>query len=285
MSEKSLKRKLDRRRRERDDKEEESVAVKIRKIVGLVFFIAVLILTINLCIVMIHRINTVALKDDYERVFIRELFLMAFLLVGSLDLWLGFFTAFKNKALKVIGWILRVLVLAGCVCILFISSRVIAGGMKHSAENADCVIVLGMALEDGKPTRDLIYRLEEAIDYKEKNPKAILILTGGNPDENGKTEAKVMCDFLKENGIKDDSIFLEDKASTTRENFKNSAEMIHENAKVAIITNNYHMNRAVRIAEEANFRNVVRLPAHADWKTYIASLMWEVVMEINNIIS
>ena len=65
-----------------------------------------------------------------------------------------------------------------------------------------------------------------ALDYLERYPEAQLILTGGNADESGRTEAAVMRDILIEQGVPDDRLILEDQAQTTKENFRNIAGIV-----------------------------------------------------------
>ncbi len=59
--------------------------------------------------------------------------------------------------------------------------------------------MLGLALENGKPTPDLLARLDTARKYLERYPETRLILTGGNAAEPGRTEAANIC---MESGIK-----------------------------------------------------------------------------------
>ena len=60
--------------------------------------------------------------------------------------------------------------------------------------------MLGLALENGQPTKPLLLRLDTAENYLEENPDAKLVLTGGNADSSGKTEAEAMRELLAEKG-------------------------------------------------------------------------------------
>jgi len=51
-----------------------------------------------------------------------------------------------------------------------------------------------------------------------------------------------------------------------------------------LVSSNYHMSRAVRLAETAGFTHVIRLPAPSAAAPYGANVMWEVVMEINRLL-
>lgn len=256
-----------------------------RRAIGDTMIVLVLLFTAYLCIIMLQRINAVVLKETYRKIFHNELILCGILLLFSLDLRFGFFTLLRPKVLRIIGWCLRILVVLFAAVILLFCGRVVFGGMRNTAQEAEHVIVLGMALQDGKPTRDLLYRLDTAQRYLEEYPSAILILTGGNPNEAGLTEAGVMQSILSDRGVPAERMILEDKASSTRENFTNSAQMLDSARPVVLISSNYHMNRAVRMAEEAGFHNCLRLPSPSDPLQYGANMMWEVILEFNDLVA
>ncbi len=148
-------------------------------------------------------------------------------------------------------------------------------------ENA---IVLGLALEDGKATEDLQYRLDAAQKYIAKNPSSKLILTGGNPGPDGRTEVEVMCDILLECGVPEESMILENQADTTEANFRNTAQMIDPHEPVVLISSNYHMERAVSIAHQTGFDNVYRMPARSARISYGVNVLWETIIDINNFV-
>ena len=138
-------------------------------------------------------------------------------------------------------------------------------------------------LENGKPTDDLLARMDTAQTYLEGYPEAYLILTGGNADESGCTEAAVMRDILAERGIPDDRMILEDQAETTKANFRNTAQIIDSSKPVVLISSNYHMDRAVKTAKNAGFSNVLRLPAPSSFRSFGANVLYEVILELNEL--
>ena len=229
---------------------------------------------------MLHRISTVVLKQNYRKIFSYELAVCAVLLVFALDVRFGFFTKLLLKICKIIGWALRAAVIIMTAVILFFGGKIIAGSMINTSAPADHVVVLGHALEDGKPAPDLLYRLETAKQYLDRNPDATLILTGGNPDKSGKTEAGVMCELLTELGVPQDKMILEDKAQTTKRNYENTIKMIDPKQPVVLISSNYHMDRAVLTARDAGFENILRLPAPSEFLYFGANVMWEIVLEL-----
>ena len=94
-----------------------------------------------------------------------------------------------------------------------------------------------------------------------------------------------MRELLLKSGVPDESMVLEDQATTTVENFKNVAKMIDTDDTVVLISSDYHMDRAVRNAESAGFHNIKRLPAPSDPIRYGANVMWEVIMDIDDMTS
>ena len=258
-------------------------AEKVRKIAGDILIALVVIFTVYLSVVMIRRINTVVLKDTYRTIFINELILCGILLLCALDIRFLFFTKPRFKPLKILGWAVRSVVTVLALAIVIMFGKVIAGSLVNTAGDAKNAVVLGMALEDGKPTGDLLLRLDTAQRYLEKHPDCTLILTGGNPDGSGRTEAAVMKDILTERGVPEDKMILEDGASTTRDNFANTARIVDPSEPLVFISSNYHMDRAVSMAKEAGFTAVKRCPAPSDPLRYGANVMWEVILEINEL--
>ncbi len=244
----------------------------------------VLVLAVNTAAVMLPRIGSVVLKDTYRSIFRYQMALCGVLLLAALDLRFGFLTALSAPALRVFGWVLRVLLIACTGVILYFCGRVLVGCIVNTAAPAEHALVLGMALEDGKATKDLVYRLDTAKEYLDQNPDTVLVLTGGNREASGLTEADVMRQLLAERGVPEEKMILEDKAATTEENFKNTLSMMDPEEPVVLITSNTHMDRAAAEAERAGFGKVLHLPAPSEPVRFAASLMWEVVLDLNSLV-
>lgn len=256
---------------------------RVRRVIGNILLVLAVLLIIDVAYVMPARINSVVLKADYREVFMYELILCAVLLLFALDVRFNLFTRWKPVILKAIGWILRAVIVLFSAVIIFFCGKVITGSLINTAGQADYAIVLGLALENGKPVPDLLARLTTAREYLEKYPEARLILTGGNADDSDQTEADVMRDILTQQGVPEDSLILEDQAQTTKENFRNIAGMITADEPVVMISSNYHMDRAVRNAAESGFARVMRLPAPSGFLAYGANMLSEVVLDLNDL--
>ena len=237
-----------------------------RRFTGSLCIILAVAFTVYLSVIMIQRINMVVLKDSYIKIFKYELAICAAFLALAFDIRFGFFTAMRSKFLKFIGWLLRLALVLAVGFVICLGVKIGVSGVVKNTGPAENVIVLGLALQNGQPTPDLISRVDSAAKYANAYPNSKFILTGGNPDENGKTEAAVMRDLL-----------------TTIENFKNVANIINPTLSVVLITSDYHMDRAVRIAQDAGFTYVMRRPAPSSQLEYGVNVMWEVVHELDRL--
>lgn len=255
--------------------------MEIRRLLGDCLTVLTVAFTACLSVIMVRRISTVVLKKSYIKVFFYELIACAFLIALALDIRFGFITRMLPNTIKAVGWCLRAVVMLVAAVLLFFMGKIALGSLIRTEASARHAIVLGLALKSGKPTDDLIARLDTAEAYWRKNPDAALILTGGNADASGITEAAAMRDILMERGVPRDRMILEDQAETTKENFQNTAKLVSPSEPVVLISSNYHMDRAVRTAKNAGFTSVLRLPAPSSRLEFGANVMWEAILELN----
>ena len=101
-------------------------------------------------------------------------------------------------------------------------------------------------------------RVDRAIEFsklqKEENGKDIVFVpSGGKGSDEIISEAEAMKNYLVEQGIKEDTILIEDKSKNTFENIAYSHKLIrkkNKDAKIAFSTTNYHVFRAGCIATQ-----------------------------------
>ena len=133
-----------------------------RRIIGDILLVLAVLLIVDVAFVMPARINTVVLKSDYQGIFMYEIMLCVILLLFALDIQFNLFTGWKPAILRAVGWLLRTVIVLLSAVTVFFCGRVITGGMVNTAGRADYAIVLGLALENGKPAPDLLARLDTA---------------------------------------------------------------------------------------------------------------------------
>lgn len=124
------------------------------------------------------------------------------------------------------------------------------------------IIVLGAQVCGEKVTDSLRRRLEEAVRYLVLHPETKAVVSGGRGKGENITEAEAMKKYLIERGISPERILSEEKSASTRENFCYSKQLIcHTDKPVGIVTNNFHMYRAVCWARIMGYQNLHTLPA------------------------
>ena len=117
------------------------------------------------------------------------------------------------------------------------------------------IIIHGCGLLQGyKVSRLLSNRIDKGISVFHKgNEKAMIICSGGQGSDEDLSEAAAMAGYLKEKGVPENHILLEDKSTTTEENLKFSYEIIKARGgakRIAVVSSNYHVFRCVLLAHK-----------------------------------
>ena len=130
---------------------------------------------------------------------------------------------------------------------------------------AGYIIVLGAQVRENGSSVVLRYRLDTAIEYLEENPETICIVSGGQGANEPFSEAEGMANYLIENGIEKDRILLENKSKNTVQNMQYSSALMDETYNsVGIVTNNFHMFRAMKLAKAQGLKNVCAIAADSN---------------------
>lgn len=119
----------------------------------------------------------------------------------------------------------------------------------------DYVIILGAKVNGEIPSLSLRYRLESAVDYAIQYPHVKLVLSGGQGKDEGISEAEAMYHYLKEHGIAEDRLVIEDQSTSTYENLQFSQKIIPEVSGVTIISSDYHLARARFLAKQLGWKS------------------------------
>ena len=176
-------------------------------------------------------------------------------------------------------WIRRTFVILLCMGVMIfgiVEGFIISGFSMKGQPGADYVIVLGAQMKADGPSKALQYRLDEAIRYLNENPSSKVIVSGGQGSDEHISEAQGMYEYLVEKGTEKDRIIKEDKSVNTTQNLAFSAEYLdRERDSVAVVTNNFHVFRAVKIAEKAGYQNVCGIAAKGEPFLQINNMMRE----------
>lgn len=163
------------------------------------------------------------------------------------------------------GWIRvawRVLVCAGLILVLTLEGFVIRGMTQTPPKGLDYLIVLGARVEADGPSPALRRRINATLDYLSENPETWIIASGGQGADEPTTEAECIRNELVAAGIPADRILMENQSTTTAENLQFSKALIApSDASVGLVTNNFHIFRATRLAAKAGIQDVHGLAA------------------------
>lgn len=154
--------------------------------------------------------------------------------------------------------------LLGTALFIVVEAFIISGFFKTGEPGLDYIIVLGAQVREEGPSRVLKMRLDKAYEYLAANEETIVIVSGGQGANEPETEAACMKDYLVSEGIAADRILMEDKSTDTNENLSFSWKLIEgEEKSVGIVSNNFHVFRAVKIAQKLGYHKVDGIAAPA----------------------
>ena len=192
-------------------------------------------------------------------------------------------SGWKRKGLR------RIIALLGSLILLYgilviVETGCMIGACNKAPEKNATAVVLGCRVYGERASLMLRERLDAAYEYLEKNPEAMCVVSGGQGSGEDISEAECMYRYLVAKGIESMRIYKEDQSTSTEENMKLSLEVIKENAldeKVVIISNEFHLYRAGRLAKDCNL-SYGTVPAHtAKWllPTYYVRELYAILAE------
>lgn len=162
---------------------------------------------------------------------------------------------------QVVRWMLLVVVCIGLAVFVCIEGLVVSQMGMTDDTDVDYVIVLGAQVREDGPSVVLRYRLDRAISYLETHPDTVCLLSGGQGKNEPYAEAVGMAQYMEEHGVAADRLILEKQSLTTVENIRNCRELLPDHASVGIITNDFHMFRALQIAKKQGLSHVTAITA------------------------
>lgn len=152
----------------------------------------------------------------------------------------------------------------GMALLIFVEGLVLSRCNAKGADNADYLIVLGAQWRTTGPSKVLKYRLDRAVRYLRLNPDTKVIVSGGQGFNEPISEAQGMYDYLVAAGVRSERILMEDRSTNTYENLKFCGEMLDKaEDTVVIVTNNFHVFRAEKLAKAGGYKKVSGLAAQS----------------------
>lgn len=187
-----------------------------------------------------------------------------------------------KRKIKIAFQIIAVLLIAVLLAALVTGCMILFRGLGTTG-NFTYMIVLGTAVEGTEPSPMLSDRINAAAKYMEANPDVIAVVTGGKADEKNISEAQCMYNGLIELGIESDRILMEDKATSTVENFQFSVELLEKELgrvpkNIGVLSSEFHLLRAAMIGKSYDL-NISTVPANtSDMDTFFKYFLREIVM-------
>lgn len=137
--------------------------------------------------------------------------------------------------------------------------------------DVDCILILGAGVRNNAPSPMLEDRLLKGIELYNKNISNKIIMSGDHGREEY-DEVNIMKDFAIDKGVKSEDIFMDHAGFSTYESIYRAKE-IFEAKKIIIVTQSYHLYRALYIA---NSLGIEAYGVSADLRTYTNQLSREI---------
>ena len=118
----------------------------------------------------------------------------------------------------------------------------------------DYIVVLGAGLNGEKVTPLLASRINKGIALYKKHAGSKLIMSGGQGADEVISEAEAMRNYALEQGIAAEDIIMENQATNTEENLTYSYSLMKPNSRFALVTNYYHVFRALLLARKSGIK-------------------------------
>ncbi len=160
-----------------------------------------------------------------------------------------------KKKYKIIFMIIAIIIIILIFIALFLNFIVISSTKESiiSEEEAtkkqfDCILILGAGVWGNKPSPMLEDRLLEGISLYEKGASNKIIMSGDHSRADY-DEVNVMKKFAMDKGIKSEDIFMDHAGLSTYDSLYRAKEIFEAN-KILIVTQEYHLPRALYIAKQ-----------------------------------
>ncbi len=122
-----------------------------------------------------------------------------------------------------------------------------AYGQRRPAGTFDAIVVAGCrVMPDGTASPALRRRALVAVELYRAGVAPRVVLTGGVGDA-PPSEARVAAALVREAGVPDGALLLEERSASTEENARFAAQELGAGARVVVVTDAYHVFRAERV--------------------------------------
>ena len=177
----------------------------------------------------------------------------------------------------------RLLSIFLCLCILGVTAltvinsivklstgdQIISSEEAAKLEDIDCILVLGCFVkDDGRPSDMLFDRLTRGVELYDMGAAPKLLMSGDHGREEY-DEVAAMKQFAIDEGIPSEDVFMDHAGFSTYESIYRAKEIFQAD-KILIVTQEYHLYRALYIANQLG---VEAYGVSSDYHTYVGQFM------------
>ena len=166
-----------------------------------------------------------------------------------------------SPQLAKVGHIILSSLLCVGILIYIVTGALILDAARGDEGEPDYIVVLGAGLHGSQPSQILSDRIATAYQYLTDHPDVICIASGGQGVDEDISEAQCIFDHLTAMGIAPDRIWLEEKSTSTWENFRFTLNLIEEKRgshpeKLGVLSNDFHLFRAKLFAKKCGIEPI-----------------------------
>lgn len=177
----------------------------------------------------------------------------------------------------------RLLSIFLCLCILGVTAltvintivklstgdQIISSEEAAKLEDIDCILVLGCFVkDDGRPSDMLFDRLTRGVELYGLGAAPKLLMSGDHGREEY-DEVAAMKQFAIDEGIPSEDVFMDHAGFSTYESIYRAKDIFQAD-KILIVTQEYHLYRALYIANQLG---VEAYGVSSDYHTYVGQFM------------
>ena len=130
-----------------------------------------------------------------------------------------------------------------------VKERILTPAQAADLSDVDCILVLGCQVRDnGEPSHMLRDRLLRSVELYDLGASAKLLMSGDH-GQKGYDEVSTMKQFAMDAGVPSEDIFMDHAGFSTYESIYR-AKAIFGVEKILIVTQEYHLYRAMYAAEQ-----------------------------------
>ena len=169
----------------------------------------------------------------------------------------------KKKALSVIGKIVKITAIVAVslgilvggafavtngIVVVTGNARIVSAERAAKLEDVDCILILGCRVYSNEPSVMLRDRVMQGVELYNLGASETLFMTGDSRDRYY-DETGVMSRLAEENGVPTENIVTDRYGLSTYDSIFRAAK-VYGYKKVIIVTQEYHLTRALYIAKQ-----------------------------------